>query len=101
MPKKKVVKDYSRLTANHLQQLKKELDEKEAIQKLNKIHSENLRRQYRNNAVNEYTRIRDYLDAAGPPGTRDVHHLEMKLDGLKNKIEKFKIVYFFNINIII
>ena len=66
MPKKKVVKDYSSLMTNHLQQLKKEIENKEAIQKLNKIHNENLMRQYRNNVMNEYTIISYVLENGGP-----------------------------------
>ena len=75
MPKKKVVKDYSSLLTNHLQQNKKEIENKETIQKLNKIHNENLMRQYRNSVMNEYTRMRNVLKSGGPPGTRDTHHL--------------------------
>lgn len=79
MPKKKVVKDYSSLMTNHLQQLKKEIENREAGQKLNKIHNENLMRQYRNNVMNEYTRIRNFLENGGPPGTRSTEDLKQRL----------------------
>ena len=83
MPRRKIVKDYSSLMTNHLQQLKKEVENKEAIQKLNKIHNENLMRQHRNNVMNEYTRIRNFLENGGPPGARDTHHLNQRLEHLK------------------
>ena len=79
MPNKKVVTDYSGLLTNHLQRLKKEIENKETIQKLNKLHNENLMRQHRNNVMNEYTRIRNFLESGGPPGTRDNHHLKQRL----------------------
>jgi len=83
MPKRKVVKDYSRLMTNHLERIKKEMDHREAIQKLNKIHNENLMRQNRNNIMNEYTRIRNFLDSGGPPGTRDTNHLNQRLEHIR------------------
>ena len=83
MPKKKVVKDYSGLLTSHLQQLKKEIENREAGQKLNKIHNENLMRQYRNNVMNEYTRIRNFLENEVPPRARDTHHLNHRLEHLK------------------
>ena len=83
MPQKKVVKDYSGLLTNHLHKIKKELENRESTQKLNKIHNENLMRQYGNNVINEYTRIRNFLENAGPPGTRDRHHLEQRLKHYK------------------
>ena len=81
-PRRKTVKDYSRLLDSQLYHLKKELDGKDSIHRLNKIHNENLITQNRNNIMNEYTRIRNYLENAGPPTTRDTEHLRQRLHHL-------------------
>ena len=82
--KKKSVKDYSFMGIAQLRRLKNELDNKEAIQRLNKVHNENLQRQVNNNHSNEYTRIRNYLDSSMPVGTRDNHHLNKRLEEIRN-----------------
>ena len=77
--RRKPVKDYSKLLESQLYHLKNELDGKDAIHRLNKIHNENLITQNRNNTMNEYTRIRNYLENQGPPTTRDTEHLRQRL----------------------
>lgn len=85
--RKKPIKDYSRMAIAQLKRLKNELDTKESIQRLNKIHDENIQRQINNNLTNEYTRIRNYLLNTMPVGTRDNHHLKKR----EKEIEKMKI----------
>ena len=82
--KKKSVKDYSFMGIAQLRRLKNELDNKEAIHRLNKVHNENIQRQVNNNHSNEYTRIRNYLDSSMPVGTRDNHHLNKRLEEIRN-----------------
>ena len=67
-----------------LKRLKHELDNKEAIHRLNKVHNENIQRQVNNNHSNQYTRIRNYLDSSMPVGTRDNHHLNKRLEEIRN-----------------
>lgn len=82
--RKKPIKDYSRMAIAQLKRLKNELDTKESIQRLNKIHDENIQRQINNNLTNEYTRIRNYLLSSMPVGTRDNHHLDKRSEEIKN-----------------
>ena len=81
-PRRKHVKDYSNMLEPQLYHLRKELDGKDAIHRLNKIHNEKLIPQNRNNMMNEYTSIRNYLENAGPPTTRDTEHLRQRLHHL-------------------
>ena len=81
-PRRKPVKDYSKLLESQLYHLKKELDGKDAIHRLNKIHNENHITQHRNNIMSEYTRIRNYLENQCPPTTRDTEHLRQRLHHL-------------------
>ena len=55
---RKSVKDYSHMSIAQLRRLKHELDAKESVQRLNKIHNENIQKQINNNILNEYSRIR-------------------------------------------
>ena len=85
-PRRKPVKDYSKMLESQLYQLKKELHGKDAIHKLNKIHNESLITQNRNSIMNGYTRIRNYLENQGPPTTRDTEHLRQRLHHLNKCI---------------
>ena len=67
-----------------LRRLKNELDATEAIHRLNKVHNDNIQRQINNNISNEYTRIRNYLDSSMPVGARDNHHLNKRLEEIRN-----------------
>lgn len=82
--RKKPVKDFSHLSMAQLKRLKHEMDAKEAISRLNKNHHENIQRQINNNILNEYSRIRNYLDSSIPVGMRDTHHLNKRLEEIKN-----------------
>ena len=82
--KKKPVKDYSYMGFAQLRRLKNELDNKEAIHRLNKVHNENIQRQINNNISNEYTRIRIVLDSSLPVGYRDNNHLRKRLEEIRN-----------------
>lgn len=86
--KRKSVKDYSHMSIAQLRRLKQELDAKESVQRLNKIHNENIQKQINNNILNEYSRIRNFLDSSLPVGYRDTNHLKKRMD----QIEKMKIV---------
>lgn len=88
---KKPIKDYSHLGFLQLKKLKNQIEAKQAIQQLNKIYNENIQRQINNNLLNEYTRIRNYLESTMPPGTRNTANLEKRLKEIK-EIEKMKIV---------
>ena len=81
-PRRKPVKDYSKLLESQLCHLKQEPDGKGARHRLNKIHNENLITQNRNNLMHEYTRFRNYLENAGPPTTRNTEHLKQRLHHL-------------------
>jgi len=81
-PRRKPVKDYSKLLESQLYHLKKELEGRDAVHRLHKVHNENLMAQNRNNLMNEYTRIRNYLENQGPPTTRDTEHLRQRLHHL-------------------
>jgi len=60
------------------------LTSKKAISRLNKSHNENIQRQINNNLINECTRIRNYLDSSTPVVMRDTHHLNKRLEEIKN-----------------
>ena len=84
--RKKPVKDYSHMGFAQLRKLKNELDAKEAIHRLNKVHNENIERQINNNNSNEYTRIRAFLDSSLPVGFRDNNHLKKRLEEIKSEM---------------
>ena len=55
--KKKPVKDYSYMGFAQLRRLKNELDNKEAIHRLNKVHNENIQRQINKEKPTHYAPI--------------------------------------------
>ena len=85
--KKRPAKDYSYMGLAQLKRLQSELDARDAVHRLNKIHHENIQRQINNNHSTEYTRIRNYLDSSMPPGTRNNHHLRKRLDELGSMLQ--------------